>query len=288
MLRRWIPGLLAVTIVLLTAESVFAQRLLDRIRARREARQDNTVQTVQPQTTQQSTVQPQQPMQQPAATSGTTTYYQTGRFGLRRRAVTVSSPTAAATTSQTQPATEVVYERRGLFGRRLVPVQTVARSTTTAQTPSQPATTQAQASPAQQPAPSTMSQGTTTYYERRGLFGRRRVPVQSTASINSNSTNNGTEPATRRSYYLEPGSSAVLLNVRVPANAEVLVDGQRTTQTGQSRQFVSPPLAPGFEYTYTVEARWQENGQPVTKTRRVSVRPGRETIVDFNQPDNQQ
>lgn len=331
MLRRWIPGLIAVAVVLLATESVFAQRILDRLRSRREGRQDNTVQTVQSQPQQQANVQQpqQQPQTQPATTNNNTTYYETGRFGLlrRRTPVTMTSTTTSQPQASTvQPATSndnmVTYERRGLFGRRMVPVQTVAYTTSNVSQPTtQPASngeivtyerrglfgrrsvpvvqtvastnnSQAQPQPqGQQPQPvagtntqpagTTVSQGTTNYYnERRGLFGRRRgTPVQGTASTTINN-----DPATpRRAFYLEPGSASVLLNVKVPANAEVLVDGQRTSRTGTERQFISPPLAPGFEYTYTVEARWQENGQPVTKTRKVTVQPGKEAMVDFNQ-----
>lgn len=256
MLRRWIPGLMAVAIVLLATESVFAQRLLERIRSRRDGQQqDNTyVQPVQTQTQPVVGVQPQIPQQEQSFASSYTT-----------------------------------YERRGRFGRRSAPVQMVSsnyQNTIQPQVQVQPQ--QGQPQPVVgtgQPASTTLSQGTTTYYERRGLFGRRSVPVQGAATIPMAPV--GSDPTTRRAFYLEPGSAAVLLNVRVPANAEVLVDGQRTNQTGAARQFVSPPLAPGFEYTYTVEARWQENGQPQTKTRKVTVQPGREVIVDFNQPDPQ-
>jgi uncharacterized protein (TIGR03000 family) len=287
---------MAVAIVLLTAESVFAQRLLDRIRARRENRQNNYVESVQPVVQQQTAqVQPGQQQQQQLVPVTTTTYERRGLFGRRSVPVTSTSwvPANQAPNGQAQPAvaTEVVttYERRGLFGRRVVPVQTVAFAQPQPQ--GQPVAGQGQ--PVQnenrqivgQPGSTTVSQGTVTYYERRGLFGRRRVPVQAAVSTNGQTP---IQPASRRAFYLEPGSASVLLNVRVPANnAEILVDGQRTTQTGTQRQFISPPLAPGFEYTYTVEARWQENGQQMNKTRKVSVQPGREVVVDFSQPDPQ-
>lgn len=276
MLRRWIPGLMALAVVLLVAESAFAQRLLDRIRARREGRQNNYVQTVQSQPQQQANVEQQQPASTPVTY---TVYERRGLFGRRMVPVTVTrsqpQPAAGQPATSTEGNVVTTYERRGLFGRRLVPVQTVARATNNQQPqPPQPQPVVGQ------PASSTVSQGTVTYYERRGLFGRRMVPVQRAAST---TVSDGT--TTRRAFYLEPGSQAVLLNVRVPANAEVLVDGQRTNQVGTARQFISPPLAPGFEYTYMVEARWQENGQPVTKTRKVTVQPGREATIDFNQPE---
>ena len=47
--------------------------------------------------------------------------------------------------------------------------------------------------------------------------------------------------------------------------------------------FVTPPLQPGQEYTYTLKARWTENGQPVERTRQIMVRPGQTATVDFSQ-----
>jgi uncharacterized protein (TIGR03000 family) len=71
------------------------------------------------------------------------------------------------------------------------------------------------------------------------------------------------------------------VNVRVPANAEVIFEGEKTTQTGSSRQFVSPPLTPGGNYTYDIQARWMENGRQVSRTRHVPVQAGQVVRVDF-------
>jgi len=71
------------------------------------------------------------------------------------------------------------------------------------------------------------------------------------------------------------------VNVRVPANAEVMFEGAKTTQTGSSRQFVSPPLTPGGNYTYDIQARWMENGRQVSRTRHVPVQAGQVVRVDF-------
>ena len=67
----------------------------------------------------------------------------------------------------------------------------------------------------------------------------------------------------------------------VPANAEVWFDGNRMSETGTVRDYVSSELTPGFDYTYEVRVRWIENGQPVDQTRKVTVRAGAPTTVDF-------
>jgi len=75
--------------------------------------------------------------------------------------------------------------------------------------------------------------------------------------------------------------NAVRFNVRVPANAEVMFEGEKTTQTGAMRQYISPPLTPGGNYTYDIRASWMENGRQVSRTRHVPVRAGEVVRVDF-------
>jgi uncharacterized protein (TIGR03000 family) len=69
--------------------------------------------------------------------------------------------------------------------------------------------------------------------------------------------------------------------MRVPANAEVWFEGDRTTSTGEYRTFRTPPLTPGRRYTYEVRARWEENGRPVTHTQKVPVTAGADVTIDF-------
>jgi uncharacterized protein (TIGR03000 family) len=89
----------------------------------------------------------------------------------------------------------------------------------------------------------------------------------------------------RRAYYppdgVAPRGRQVLLDVRVPPNAEVLIDGTKTTTTGPVRQFISPPIEPGREYKYKVEAKWMDNGNERTQTRELVVRPGERKMVDL-------
>src|SRR5205085_1327698 len=69
------------------------------------------------------------------------------------------------------------------------------------------------------------------------------------------------------SYYYQPApaDNRVHLTVTVPADAQVWVEDAPTTSNGTVRQFVSPPLEPGGPFTYHVRARWNENGQEVTR-----------------------
>jgi uncharacterized protein (TIGR03000 family) len=92
------------------------------------------------------------------------------------------------------------------------------------------------------------------------------------------------------SYGTPPAAETrdnALLNVRLPdANAELWVEGKLTQQRGTNREFSSPPLTPGKNYTYEVRARWTENGKQVERTRTVPVRANATATVDFTAPAN--
>jgi uncharacterized protein (TIGR03000 family) len=101
-------------------------------------------------------------------------------------------------------------------------------------------------------------------------------------------------PGNTTSMYYQPGTqfgagssaadpNAAVIDVRVAPDAQVWFDGDSTNQRGSDRVFTSPALDPGKAYHYDVKARWTENGKPVERTKRVEVRAGQRTTVDFNQ-----
>jgi uncharacterized protein (TIGR03000 family) len=74
------------------------------------------------------------------------------------------------------------------------------------------------------------------------------------------------------------------MTVRVPPDAQVWFENQTTNQKGAVRNFVSPALAPGNDYTYDVRALWQQGGRNVDQKRQVAVHAGSHITVDFTQP----
>jgi len=91
-----------------------------------------------------------------------------------------------------------------------------------------------------------------------------------------------------RGYYGAPMGQTfgqpertVLIDVRVPPNAEIWFEDAKTQQTGTFRAFISPTLETGQDYVYHVRTRWTENGQPVEKTRDLRVRAGDQLSIDF-------
>jgi uncharacterized protein (TIGR03000 family) len=88
----------------------------------------------------------------------------------------------------------------------------------------------------------------------------------------------------RQSFYSDPVESqqTAVVNVFVPMpNAQVWFDGTQTSQQGTERTFHSPPLENGYNYSYTIKARWTENGKAVDRERRVTVQPGQTVAVNF-------
>jgi len=84
---------------------------------------------------------------------------------------------------------------------------------------------------------------------------------------------------------LAPPQDSVTMNVRVPGEAKVYVNGMATTSTGNQRRYVSNGLEPGFNYTYELRAEIERDGKLVTTTKTVKVKAGDVTDVsiDFEQ-----
>jgi uncharacterized protein (TIGR03000 family) len=83
-------------------------------------------------------------------------------------------------------------------------------------------------------------------------------------------------------------TAAAVLRVRVPTDAEVWVSGEATTQRGDMRRFITPPLEAGRNQGYTLRARWTEGGKAVERSEDVRVHPGDRLTVDFLAPPEDQ
>jgi uncharacterized protein (TIGR03000 family) len=75
--------------------------------------------------------------------------------------------------------------------------------------------------------------------------------------------------------------NAALIAVQVPADAELWFNGTKMSGSTQVRQFQTPALEPGREYSYDVLARWTESGRAVERTRKVTVHAGDRLGLNF-------
>jgi uncharacterized protein (TIGR03000 family) len=78
-------------------------------------------------------------------------------------------------------------------------------------------------------------------------------------------------------------ASTAQIEVLVPrADAQVWFNGSLTSTQGTRRDFDTPALQPGSNYSYTVRASWNEGGRMVTEECTVPVVGGARQLVDFN------
>jgi uncharacterized protein (TIGR03000 family) len=104
-----------------------------------------------------------------------------------------------------------------------------------------------------------------------------RVPTQLVlASVRS-------EPANQTEGLQQPAlSNIAIVQVSVPEDAKVWIDGRETHQLGADRVFQSPPVIPDKEYFYEVSAQWRDSvGNEVAQKRNVTVWANRTVHVSF-------
>src|SRR6516162_9437231 len=69
----------------------------------------------------------------------------------------------------------------------------------------------------------------------------------------------------------------ISFKVRLPADAVLEIDGKKTTSTGETRTFDTPPLRVGGRYVYTLKAK--VNGKEVT--RKIDLAHGADNTIDL-------
>jgi uncharacterized protein (TIGR03000 family) len=83
----------------------------------------------------------------------------------------------------------------------------------------------------------------------------------------------------------QPTPNSAHLQLLVPENAEVLVEGSKTATTGTIREFESPPLTPGKNMLYSITVRYTDAaGKPVEETHSVRVRANDQLRIDCTKP----
>jgi uncharacterized protein (TIGR03000 family) len=94
---------------------------------------------------------------------------------------------------------------------------------------------------------------------------------------------------TSTSYYgenqqLQPNQIRVKVTLPDP-NARLIVENQPNQFQGNDRIIMSPPMDPNanMNYSYTMKATWMENGQEVTREKKIDVKLGQEYTVNFNE-----
>jgi len=90
-----------------------------------------------------------------------------------------------------------------------------------------------------------------------------------------------TSPASGTLVGTNNDPNTALIEVTVPANAELWFDGVKTTQTGSTRYFVTPPLAADKTFTYEIRMSLPNGSDSAADTRQVQVQAGKRSTVNF-------
>jgi uncharacterized protein (TIGR03000 family) len=78
---------------------------------------------------------------------------------------------------------------------------------------------------------------------------------------------------------LGPTKSKVI--IEVPGDAKLFIDDQPMKSGSTRRVFSTPELQPGQAYYYILRAEVVRDGQTITRTKRLIVRPGQEVRATF-------
>jgi len=71
------------------------------------------------------------------------------------------------------------------------------------------------------------------------------------------------------------------IEVQVPENAQVWIEGKKMASTGTTRRFVTPTLNPGRTYTYDIRVQWNQDGRDVSTDRQITIRGGEQKKLAF-------
>ncbi len=124
--------------------------------------------------------------------------------------------------------------------------------------------------------------GAYPWYDYRPYYGwdikTSALPFQAAARAAS-----GTARGDRPTLPRIEGPATAHITLKVPADADIRFNGQKTRSMGAVREYDSPPLSPGYDYTYQLQATWKQGGRTITQSREVSVTRGSRVTVTFPQ-----
>jgi uncharacterized protein (TIGR03000 family) len=84
-------------------------------------------------------------------------------------------------------------------------------------------------------------------------------------------------------HYAANAHPTARVVVKLPADARLFVENDPCPLTSAERSFDTPELQPGVTYSYTIRAEVTRDGQVVKESKRVTVRAGQETVVEFGE-----
>ncbi len=131
------------------------------------------------------------------------------------------------------------------------------------------------------------------YYYQSGYsapqygYAYNSTPYYVTPSTSETVAYNAVPSQSSTSNYgdLAPNGQAWLRVILPDPNARLHIEGQQMQQTGTERVFYTPSLNRSSIYPYTLRATWMENGQEISREKKIDVMVGQTYIVNFAERD---
>jgi len=85
----------------------------------------------------------------------------------------------------------------------------------------------------------------------------------------------------------KPETKPATLVVKAPSDAEIYIDDEKMTFSGNEKSYTTPPLAVGKKYYYMVKSfREPNNYTKITRVRKAFVKAGETTTIDLTGPSD--
>jgi len=116
------------------------------------------------------------------------------------------------------------------------------------------------------------------------VISRVYLPIIALASVLSARGVWAADGFEKRATPVSDGQRAELI-INAPLDGIVFIDGRRTYNSGMTRRFVTPPLAPGHQYFYDVKVTWIDGSRARESNRRVSFKAGDRIVLNYSRPN---
>lgn len=92
----------------------------------------------------------------------------------------------------------------------------------------------------------------------------------------------GPDPGADGTSIQQSDAGLAVLNLNLPVESKVYINGRLTATEGSHRSYVSKNLNEDRDYSYKVKAVLVRNGKELVRTKLVKMRPGLSKTVDFD------
>lgn len=87
-----------------------------------------------------------------------------------------------------------------------------------------------------------------------------------------------------RTNGLASAATPARISIKLPADTVLFIDGKKNEKIGNTREFTTPPIPFGKEFSYDLKLVKTRNGQPEELTQKVVFQAGETVTVDFTEP----